>query len=117
MRVVTVEQAVGLIQEGDTVLIGGSGGGHAVPESLIVGLRRRFESSGQPRDLTLLHPVGLGDQDKQGVGHLAHPTLLKRIVTAALVNTLTIQEMARKDIVEASLCKAEFRGVDSAVVL
>ena len=101
MRVVKVDQAIGLVQDGDTVLIGGSGGGHAVPESLIVGLRRRFESSGQPRDLTLLHPVGLGDQDKQGVGHLAHPTLLKRIVTAALVNTPAIQEMARQDTVEA----------------
>ncbi len=66
-----------------------------------MGLRRRFESSGQPKDLTLPHPVGLGDQDTQGVGHLAHPTLLKRIVTAALVNTPAIQEMARQDTVEA----------------
>ena len=45
--------------------------------------------------------MGLGDQVDQGVGHLAHPKLLKRIVTAALVNTPAIQEMARQDTVEA----------------
>ena len=101
MRVVTIDQAVSLVQDGDTLLIGGSGGGHAVPEGLIAGLERRFLSSGQPRDITLLHPVGLGDQVDQGVGRLAHPRLLKRIVTAALVNTPLIQEMAKQDTVEA----------------
>jgi len=51
--------------------------------------------------LTLVHPVGLGDMDTQGVGHLAYPDLLKRIVTGALVNTPAIQKMAQDDTVEA----------------
>ena len=33
MKVVSFEEAVGYIHDGDTVLIGGSGGGHAVPEA------------------------------------------------------------------------------------
>jgi propionate CoA-transferase len=37
----------------------------------------------------------------QGVGRLAHPGLLKRIVTGALVNTPAIQELARRNQVEA----------------
>jgi propionate CoA-transferase len=101
LQVVTFEEAVSLIQVGDTLLIGGSGGGHAVPEKLIVSLKDRFLANGAPRHLTLVHPVGLGDMDTQGVGHLAYPDLLKRIVTGALVNTPAIQKMAQEDTIEA----------------
>ena len=101
MNIVTFEEAVSLIEDGDTLLIGGSGGGHAVPEKLIVALKERFLASGNPRGITLVHPVGLGDMDTQGVGHLAYPELLKRIVTGALVNTPAIQKMAQEGSVEA----------------
>ncbi len=101
MKVVSFEEAVSLVQDGDTLLVGGSGGGHAVPEKLIVSLKERYLASEKPCDLTLVHPVGLGDMDTQGVGHLAYPKLLKRIVTGALVNTPAIQKMAQEDTVEA----------------
>jgi propionate CoA-transferase len=101
LRVVSFAEAVSLIQDGDTLLIGGSGGGHAVPEKLIVSLKERYLDSGAPRNLTLVHPVGIGDMDSQGVGHLAHPNLLRRIVTGALVNTPAIQKMAQEDTIEA----------------
>jgi propionate CoA-transferase len=101
VRIVTVQQAVGFVQDGDLLLIGGSGGGHAVPEALITGLAERFARENTPRGLTLLHPVGLGDMRSQGVARLAHPDLLKRIVTGALVNTPPIQEMAMRNEVEA----------------
>ena len=101
MKVVSFEKAVGYIHTGDMLLIGGSGGGHAVPESLIVALEKRFLSENTPRDLTLLHPVGIGDNISQGVGHLAHPGLVKRIVTGALVNSPAFQERAEHDTVEA----------------
>ena len=101
MRVVSFSEAARLVRDGDLVLIGGSGGGHAVPEALIVALEQRFLESGSPRRITLLHPVGLGDNATQGVGRLAYPELLKRIVTGALVNTPAIQEMARQNTVEA----------------
>ena len=101
MQVVSFEEAVSLIHDGDTLLIGGSGGGHAVPEKLIASLEARFLENAAPRDLTLLHPVGIGDMASQGVGRLAYPELLKRIVTGALVNTPAIQTMAQDDTVEA----------------
>jgi propionate CoA-transferase len=101
LRVVSFEEAVGYIQDGDTLLIGGSGGGHAVPERLIVSLEKRFIEQHKPNRLTLLHPVGLGDTISQGVGHLAHAGLIKRIVTGALVNSPAIQKMAEENTVEA----------------
>jgi len=101
LNIVSFEEAISLIQDDDTLLIGGSGGGHAVPEKLIVSLKERYLASGNPRALTLVHPVGIGDMDTQGVGHLAYPDLLKRIVTGALVNTPAIQKMAQEDSVEA----------------
>jgi len=101
LEVVTFKKAVSLLEDGDTLMIGGSGGGHAVPEKLIVALKERYLAEGNPRNITLLHPVGLGDMDTQGVSHLAYPALLKRIVTGALVNTPAIQKMAQEDTVEA----------------
>jgi propionate CoA-transferase len=100
LQVVDFSTAVQLVHDGDTLLIGGSGGGHAVPEKLIASLAERFKASASPRGITLLHPVGLGDMASQGVDRLAHPDLLKRIVTGALVNTPAIQEMTRRDELE-----------------
>lgn len=101
MKIVSFAQAVNLVQDEDLILIGGSGGGHAVPEALIAALQDRYLDKKEPRDITLLHPVGLGDMVDQGVNRLAYPELLKRIVTGALVNTPAIQEMAKNDQVEA----------------
>ena len=101
MKIVSLQEAVRYIRDNDLLLIGGSGGGHAVPEALIVALEKRFLAENQPHNLTLLHPVGIGDNISQGVGHLAHPGLVKRIVTGALVNSPAFQKRAAEDSVEA----------------
>jgi propionate CoA-transferase len=101
MKVVSFEEAVSYIHNKDTLMIGGSGGGHAVPEALIVALEKRYLKEGSPHQISLLHPVGLGDNVSQGVGHLAHPGLVKRIVAGALVNSPAFQKLAEDDKVEA----------------
>ncbi len=77
MRRVTADEAASLVRSGDTILIGGSGGGHAVPEALMAALERRFLASGEPRGITSIHPVGLGDGGDLGAGHFAHEGLLE----------------------------------------
>ena len=57
MRVVSLEKAVSYVHDGDTLMIGGSGGGHAVPEALIVALGKRYEQESSPKRISLLHPV------------------------------------------------------------
>jgi propionate CoA-transferase len=101
VRRVTADEAVKVVRSGDTVLTGGSGGGHAVPEALMAALGRRFLAEGEPRDLTSLHPVGLGDDKTLGAGHFAHVGMLKRVVCGTLVNSPRLAELAYADKVEA----------------
>lgn len=101
MRVVSADEAAQMVDSGDTVVIGGSGGGHAVPEALIAAIERRFLAEGLPRGITSLHPVGLGDRGQRGVSRFAHPGLLKRIVCGTLVDSPRVEEMALANQVEA----------------
>ncbi len=101
MQVVSFEEAVSYVHDHDTLMIGGSGGGHAIPEALIVALSKRYEQEGGPRQITLFHPVGIGDNISQGVGHLAYPGMVKRIITGALVNSPKFQQLAEENKVEA----------------
>lgn len=100
MRIIGARDVAGLIDDGDTVLIGGSGGGHSVPEALIAAIETRYVESTRPRGITIVHPVGLGDEDTQGVGRLAHQGLLKRVVTGTLVDSPPIEVLARENAIE-----------------
>lgn len=74
----TSYEAVKLIKDADTVVIGGSGGGVTEPSALIIALRDRFLKEEHPRDLTIVHTTGLGDREKSGTGYLAQEGLIKR---------------------------------------
>jgi len=101
MKIMTADQAASLVHDGDTVVIGGSGSGHAVPETLLEAIERRFLASGHPRAITSLHPVGLGDRATRGVSHFAHQGLLKRIVCGTVVDSPAVADMAAKNLIEA----------------
>ena len=97
MQVVSAAQVAALFKDGDTVVIGGSGAGHAVPEALIEAVEKRFLDTGLPRGITSLHPVGIGDRSHRGVSRFAKPGLLKRIADN------TISGKIAKDVFEAML--------------
>jgi propionate CoA-transferase len=100
-RVITAEDMARLVEDGDTLLIGGSGAGHSVPDHLIEAIARRFEAEGAPRRLTTVHPVGLGDRANRGIGHLAKPGLLKRVVCGTLVDSPPVERLAIENRIEA----------------
>ena len=101
VRFVSAEQAASVLRDGDTLLIGGSGAGHAVPDALLAAIGSRFRQSGRPRALTTVHPVGLGDRGQRGLGHLADPDLLKRVVCGTLVDSPPVERLAAENRIEA----------------
>ena len=78
--IVSASEAVAHIRDSQTIGIGGSGAGHAIPELLLKALGERFRDSRSPRDLTLLHAFGVGDQGSRGLQHMAYAEMYKRVV-------------------------------------
>lgn len=100
-RRLTAAEAVSEIPDGATLAIAGSGGGVLEPEALILALAARFREEGHPRDLTIVHSMGLGDKISRGMSHLAQPGLIKRIIGGHMGNSTHIGEMIRTNQVEA----------------
>ena len=93
--------AAALVRDGDAVLFGGSGGGHAVPEAVIVALAERFAATGGPRGLTLVSVVSIGDWEHTGFSLLASPGLVRRVVTGGFNNCPRMGALAVADLIEA----------------
>ena len=101
MDKVTADEAAHLIQDGDAILISGSGGGHSVPEALLSAVERRFLAERKPQGITSVSIVGVGDRAALGATHLAHEGLLRRAITSALVDSPGLVRLAAEDKIEA----------------
>lgn len=78
-KVVTADEAVALIGDGDAVVIEGFAG-QCFAEELTLALEQRFLHTGRPRDLTLIFTVAQGDGQERGLGRLCHAGMLKRVI-------------------------------------
>src|ERR1700716_1154142 len=78
-KVTRVDDAIALIRPGDTIATSGFGG-TVTPDALLEALARSFQTSGNPRDLSLLFAAGQGDGKTRGLNRLALPGLLRRVV-------------------------------------
>ena len=78
-KIVSAEEAVRVIRDGDTVATGGFVG-IGFGEEVAVKLEAYFLKSGRPRGLTLLYAAGQGDGAQKGLNHLGHEGLVKRII-------------------------------------
>src|SRR5256885_8353095 len=101
MEKITADEAAHLIEDGDAILISGSGGGHAVPEALLAAVERRFLAQRKPTGLTSVSVVGVGDRAQLGATHLAHEGLLRRAITSALVDSPGLVRLAAESRIEA----------------
>ena len=101
MEFITADQAAQIVQDGDAVLISGSGGGHSVPEALLAAVGKRFLQEKKPLGLTSISVVGVGDRAELGASHLAKEGLLKRAITSALVDSPGLVTLAAQDKIHA----------------
>jgi len=101
MEKITADEAARLIDDGDAILISGSGGGHSVPEALLAAVERRFLGEGKPQAITSVSIVGVGDRALLGATHLAHEGLIKRAITSALVDSPGLVQLAAENKIDA----------------
>lgn len=78
-KVMTADQAVGMIETGNTLATGGFVG-IGVPEALLSAVQKRYQQTQQPSGLTLVYAAGQGDGKERGLNHLGEKGLVKRII-------------------------------------
>lgn len=76
MQVISADQAAALIGDEWTITIAGFAQ-CCGPESVLEAIERRFESTGHPRDLSLVFGSACGDGVSQGLNRLARPGLVR----------------------------------------
>jgi propionate CoA-transferase len=101
MEKITADEAARLVDDGDAILISGSGGGHSVPEALLAAVERRFLGEGKPQAITSVSIVGVGDRALLGATHLAHEGLIRRAITSALVDSPGLVQLAAQNKIDA----------------
>lgn len=101
MKLISAEQAALLVHDNDAVLVSGSGGGHSVPEALVAALGERFRQTAEPRDLTAISVVGVGDRISLGADHFGQTGMTRRSITSALVDSPSLMKMAAANEIES----------------
>lgn len=96
-----IDQIAQMIPDGATVGLIGGGGGLVEASLLHEAVEKQFLGQGHPRDLTVVHALGVGDRDKRGVNRFAHPGMVKRVIGGHWVWSPRMQEMARNEQIEA----------------
>ncbi|EEA94874.1 CoA-transferase [Pseudovibrio sp. JE062] len=82
----TLEQALSVIKDGDTVASTGVIG-WITPDVLLKGVSDRFEATGHPSNLDFYFPCGTGDaMHIGGMDHIAKKGLLRRIMAGSMLN-------------------------------
>lgn len=99
-KVIDADDAVHLIQNGQTLAISGFVSMGA-PEELLAALGRRFEATKSPRDLTLVFQGGPGDWDTRGINHLAKEGLVKRSIGTHYGQVPMLGKLALENKIEA----------------
>ena len=97
----TAAQAADLIQDGDTVGLMGGGGGLMEASHLFEAIQQRFLSTQRPRNLTVMHALGIGDKKTTGMNCFAHEGLVKRVIGGHWVWSPAMQQLALNEKIEA----------------
>ncbi|AEE91957.1 Acetate CoA-transferase YdiF [Tepidanaerobacter acetatoxydans Re1] len=100
-KLFTPEEAVKLINDGDTVATTGSGGAVLEPGLLLEMVEKSFLETGHPCDMTFVHATGLGDKKSTGTNRFAHEKMVKRVIGGHWGWSPRMAELANNNKIEA----------------
>jgi propionate CoA-transferase len=101
VRFIDAAEAAAMIPDGCTMAVLGNGAGMISAEAILAAIEQRFLESGHPRDLTLVHSLGLGDRDRMGTNRLAHEGLVRKVVAAHFTWSPRMQQLVKDGKIEA----------------
>lgn len=83
-KLISLEKAAMLINDNDCVTVS-SASGLNCPDAMLQAIGQRFITSGNPRNLTMIHPIAAGDMyGIKGIDHLAQRGLIKKVIAGSL---------------------------------
>ncbi len=83
VRVISAQDAAALVPSGATLCVSSSSGLNT-PDAVLKAIGERFAATGEPRNITSVHPIASGDMyGIAGIDHIAQPGLLKRVVAGS----------------------------------
>ena len=95
-KIVSAEEAVRVIRDGDTVATSGFvGAGFA--EEIASQLEQTFLATGKPRNLTLVYAAGQGDGAEKGLNHMGHEGLVRRVIGGHIGLAPKLQKLIREN--------------------
>jgi acyl CoA:acetate/3-ketoacid CoA transferase len=95
------DAAAALIKDGDTVAIAGNGAGMISAEAIFAAVEKRFLATGSPRNLTLVHSLGIGDRASLGTNRFAHEGMVRKVIAAHFTWSVRMQDLIKAEKVEA----------------
>ena len=100
-KFMTAAQAAELIRDCDTVGLMGGGGGLMEATHMFEAVQARFLATRSPRDLTVMHALGIGDKKTKGMNCFAHEGLVRRVIGGHWVWSPAMQQLALSNKIEA----------------
>lgn len=94
-KIIEAREAAKIIKDNRTIAIGGAGAGHAVPDKILKALGEHYVETGHPKNLTTIHPCGIGDNESRGLNHLAHEGLIHTNIGGFWGNAPKMVELAK----------------------
>ncbi len=95
-KIVTAEEAVALVHDGNTICCNGfvqSG----IPEALLEALEKRYLETGEPKNLRLFAAAGQADGKERGLNRLGHEGMLRKVVSGNWGRMPKVAKLAKEN--------------------